>query len=137
MDYIKKHIYFFIRTFFIGCYFFLSTYKISAQEISIYGWPDTTMPLGTPYLGFGDEPIIGRLTCPPLTRYNHSTQKSEALIVVPVMHSELLWEYKLRQGIYWWDGSIFTASNLLSFLKKNMGRILSEKGLDHEKKPRL
>ncbi|MBP9709027.1 MAG: hypothetical protein KBD78_15430, partial [Oligoflexales bacterium] len=51
MDFIAKHTNIFIRTFLFGCYFFLSTFKISAQEISVYGWPGTSMPPEAPYIG--------------------------------------------------------------------------------------
>jgi hypothetical protein len=122
---------------FMFCLFFLST-ESSAQknEVEILGWPllDLAKLSGDrPPLNFGNDPVLGRLICPPLTRLNLSVKKSEPLVFKKILVSknktgETVWTLGLRSGLFWWSGKIVQTQEIVMFLEKILPDLIKEKG---------
>lgn len=106
--------------------------SLSAAPVAIVGWPILEVDRNTPPLWLGDEPVLGRLICPPISRLNLSKKISEGLIFQNVTtnndQKNPTWTYHLRSGIYWWNGDSVTASDLKDFISKQLDRIVREKG---------
>jgi len=105
----------------------------SSQEISgVIGWPFPKLEASAPSLWRGSDPILGRLSCPPLTRLNLAKQKFEPLILRSVSskgssRGETVWEYSLRSGIFWWAGEPVTEQDIVLYFMKNLKNIISYK----------
>jgi ABC-type transport system substrate-binding protein len=105
-----------------------------AKSLTVSGWTAASINLSKPAVGFGNDPVLGRLACPPLTRLNLKSKKSEPLIIrkAKIIYSGLKsgarWRYELRTGIFWWNGQEFTASDLSSFIERELDQLVSNKG---------
>jgi ABC-type transport system substrate-binding protein len=104
----------------------------SAADISIAGWPVISLAGERPSYDFGDEPVVGRQICPPLTRLNLKKKSSEGIILrraVEEFRGEetgSLWRLELRTGIYWWSGELVTAAEVAKVLQTHMDDFLKE-----------
>lgn len=103
-----------------------------SAEISIAGWPPISLAGDRPSFDFGDEPVVGRQICPPLTRLNLKKKVSEGIILrraVEEFRGEetgSLWRLELRTGIYWWSGELVTAAEVAKVLQANMDTYLRD-----------
>lgn len=96
--------------------------KISGWHLP---WPEDSP---SPPDWLGQDPIIGRLTCPPLSYVNLSEARSIPLLLKKVTEKPNLvmgsirssWSYELRSGLYFWDGTPVTAVELKDFLVQNL-----------------
>ena len=99
----------------------------------VEGWPLLELDLVRPNFWLGNEPVLGRLICPPLSRINLlKGGKSEGLIFESVRESPLeknrwIWNYHLRSGIFWWNGEGVRALHVKNFLELNLGDVVKEK----------
>lgn len=115
--------------FFLRCWIVLFlSFHAHGQTLSpilIEGWSeaDQTRALNKT---FGNDPVIGRLTCPSMTRLHLKNKKSQSLIASKVQAiSKTHWKYTLRKGIFWWDETPVTIEDFQNFLtyqitKKNL-----------------
>ncbi len=98
--------------------------SLIAGEISIAGWPHPEISNEKADLWLGNDPVIGRLACPPLTRVNLEKKKSEPLILKNVSEQQIggqhLWNLELRSGIYWWNQKEVTADDIAHFIRNNL-----------------
>lgn len=100
-----------------------------AAEITIAGWPTAAMATDRPPHDFGDDPVIGRQTCPPLTRLNVRKKASEGVVLrraVEEFRSEKgsIWRLELRTGIFWWNGEAVTAHDVAQFINDNFDPLI-------------
>ncbi|MEZ4741316.1 MAG: ABC transporter substrate-binding protein [Bdellovibrionota bacterium] len=112
----------------------------SSNTILITGWPYDQLPDKVPPLLLGSNPIIGRLACPPLVRFNAQNDSFEPLIFKSVTTSSHnntdTWHFKLRTGIYWWNDQEVNTNDIALFFKKNLEDILMKKtGISFKENP--
>lgn len=104
----------------------------AALPVPISGWP---LPGSSPeslWGNLGDDPVVGRLACPPVTRLNLSTRSSDLLLVRAIKIDKLgagqRWTYTLRTGLSWWSGEAVTGRDLASFLQAGLQRVVKARG---------
>ena len=106
--------------------------SLFAAPVAIVGWPILEVDRHTPPSWLGDEPVLGRLICPPVSRLNLSKKSSEGLIFHKVTASKqksgLTWTYYMRSGIYWWNGEAVTPHDLKHFIDKQISSVIKDKG---------
>lgn len=88
-----------------------------------------------PSMWLANDPVLGRMICPALTRLNLEKKVSEPLILKSVHIDRpgaktVTWVLGLRTGIYWWNGQELEAKDVADFLQKNLATIVKEKGSD-------
>ena len=119
-----------ILSYFLG--YLHPSSSLFASQVAIVGWPILEVDRNAPPMWLGDEPVLGRLICPPVSRLNLSKQVSEGLIFHQVTSKKqtngLTWTYHLRSGIYWWDGQPVTPHDLKEFIDKQIRSIVKIKG---------
>ena len=119
-----------ILSYSLGCSHLSS--PLFASPVAIVGWPILEVDRQSPPMWLGDEPVLGRLICPPVSRLNLSKKISEGLIFHKVTTSkkgsEVTWNYHLRSGIYWWNGQPITTHDLEEFIGKQLKPIIKIKG---------
>jgi hypothetical protein len=111
----------------------LSIQAISSSTFGLAGWPLAEFGETKPSSWLGNDPVLGRLICPSLTRLNLQKASSEPLVLKSVQteHSAegaSVWILTLRSGIYWWGGNEVSVVDLAEFFKKNLASIVLEKG---------
>lgn len=110
----------------------LSARAASAGEVTVGGWPLAAIPLEGPPSDFGDDPVIGRQICPPLTRLNLKTKSAEGIVLrraVEEFRGEKkgsLWRLEVRTGIFWWSGAPVNSEDIAKYLIANLNPILIE-----------
>jgi len=104
------------------------------RTISVVGWPLPDLASAAPSLAVGDDPVLGRQTCPPLTRLNLDEHHSEELLLRRAVtefsntaHGSE-WRFELRTGIYWWDGKPVTTADVATYLREVLPEIVKERG---------
>ncbi len=115
---------------------FLSVFTLfspKAQSLEISGWPISVFNNLAPGRSLGNDPVLGRLACPPVSRFNLETQRSEGLlfknVAVDAQGVGSKWTYEMRSGIYWWSGEPVQSIDFERYIADNLARILDEKGL--------
>ncbi|MBI2603600.1 MAG: hypothetical protein HYW48_11160 [Deltaproteobacteria bacterium] len=100
--------------------------------MGIVDWPIPHLGFSQPVLWLGNDPVLGRMICPPLTRLDLEREASEPLIFKSVdevkKEQQHVWNLTLRSGIFWWNGEEVTPVQILEFLKKELPNIINEKG---------
>jgi hypothetical protein len=93
-------------------------------KILVKGWKKTAIALHSPSETLEDDPVIGRLICPPLTRFNLASDQSETLVLSAIAPQRAegkdSWVLTPRSGVFWWGGDQFGASDLKDFLDANL-----------------
>lgn len=113
----------------------------SADAITVSGWPIPDLSGATPPAALGDDPILGRQACPPLTRLNLKERKAEDLLtrrIVEEFRDERrgsLWRLELRPGLFWWSGEPVVAQDVAVFVAKRLPEVVKRKGGDHWELP--
>ncbi len=106
---------------------------VQRSKIAILGWSTPAFRKDEPSEWLGNDPVLGRLTCPPLTRLNLQKGASEPLIFNRVQTShegaETVWTLGLRTGIFWWSGRELNSGDVVRFLKRNLPALLERKGV--------
>jgi hypothetical protein len=111
---------------------FFSQIGQAKDELSIAGWPFASLSKEKPSLDFGNDPVIGRQLCPPLTRLNLSKKISEGIVIRRVVEEVrgsdkgTLWRLEVRNGIYWWSGKALTSQDIADFLKTTLPVFFAE-----------
>ena len=102
-----------------------------ASDLVISGWPrpDQNMTADS-VLRYTDDPLLGRLACPPLVRFNLAKKNFDHLILRQAKVDDGKWQLTLRNGIYWWSGDEVKASDLVQYLENHLATIVSYKGAD-------
>ncbi|MDD9952660.1 MAG: ABC transporter substrate-binding protein [Zetaproteobacteria bacterium] len=107
-------------------------YGMPEPDIAVSGWNHSPISLeGTaPPEWLGNDPVIGRLLCPPVSRVLLDEQRSDGLIFskVSVSHPDTnqpTWNYHLRTGIYWWDGNEVSPKDLADFYQANITSVVA------------
>lgn len=106
--------------------------KALAAEISISGWPQTPLTQEHPSYNLGDDPVVGRQICPPLTRLNVKKKSSEGIVLRKAVEefrgeqTGSLWRLEVRTGIFWWNGDEVTAADVAKFLEANLDDFFRE-----------
>ena len=96
--------------------------SLAKDELSIVGWPFVSLSKDKPSFDFGNDPVIGRQLCPPLTRLNLSKKISEGIVIRRVVeevrgnNKGVLWRLEVRNGIFWWSGKALTSKDIADFL---------------------
>jgi hypothetical protein len=124
-----------------SCYFLGSAFLTAAfcpgqvlgvPAIDVLGWPVPDLSGEKPLFELGDDPVVGRQICPPLTRLNLSLQKSEDLLLKKVSElevgSESSWLLEIRSGLFWWSGQQVSAQDLVGFIERTVPDIVQERG---------
>ena len=98
-------------------------------ESNLSVWSGTPQEMG----GFADDPIVGRQTCPSLTRLNLGIGKSEPLLLSSIGdrnygEKSKSWIFHLRPGLYWWDGSPVTRDDVIEFVQKALPSAVARVG---------
>ena len=101
-----------------------------AALLWIEGW--TTPPTeswNTPPEWFSEDPLLGRMSCPPLSRVLLKDKKSDPLLLRSVTSEDggKLWRFTLRSGLYWWDGKGVTHADLVHFMHENLAAAVKAK----------
>lgn len=110
----------------------LSQKGLAKGELNIVGWPFASMAKDKPNLDFGNDPVIGRQACPPLTRLNLSKKVSEGIIIRRVVeevrgnNNGTLWRLEVRNGIFWWSGKALVSQDVAEFLKSKLPQFFKE-----------
>lgn len=99
-----------------------------AQTIPVVGWPLMEHSSAEILEQLQDDPIIGRLACPPLTRLNLRSQKVDELLLKEVKSEPRRWRMQLRSGLTWWNGDAVSAKDLSDFIEKNISGAVLKKG---------
>lgn len=78
----------------------------------------------------GNDPVLGRLMCPPVSRYNLAKHRSEGLFFQSVRLSEATdghyhWTFHTRRGLFWWDESEVTPSDLGHFIATHLADLVA------------
>lgn len=103
-------------------------------EVLVSGWPERAIDTSRPPAWLGDDPIFGRLACPPYSRLNLKRGSSEGLIFKSVNESkkrdgQVAWSFKIKSGIYWWDGSEVTPLDVANYMQREISEAVKAKGL--------
>lgn len=107
--------------------------KETEQDIWIVGWnqPGIAGTSKQPPAWLGNDPVLGRLLCPPISRLLLDEQRSDGLIfseVKTIANSNstfpIIWHYDLRPGIFWWSGKEVTSQDLKSFFEENLSKVV-------------
>lgn len=115
-------------------YFVFATHAhaVDSVQVGIVDWPIPHLGLSAPSLWLGNDPILGRMVCPPLTRLNLEKEVSEPLIFKSVEEASrgtsYVWSLTLRSGIFWWNGEEISAVDIQKFFEKELRNFLLEKG---------
>ncbi len=126
---LKKYL---ILTILLIAHFFLVPRISLGKPLSISGWPTDVLLSKNPGPALSYDPILGRLLCPPALRLIPKTGQFDGLIIdvpkAPASNADALtWEYTIKSGLYWWDGSTFTLGDLAFFLEGQLAKIIFEK----------
>jgi ABC-type transport system substrate-binding protein len=113
-----------VRQQFILCLWGLAILSppAAAKPLNIGGW--SHLPLTSPGTLQAD-PVVGRLACPPLGRFvlknDAKALQFEPIILRAVTQpSATKWQYELRDGIFWWDGSAISTNDVKEFLEAEL-----------------
>lgn len=123
-----------LRTLALGLAIALNTWLYAkAKRIPISGWPTQDLGSQAIFDWLGNDPVLGRMTCPPLTRLNLQKKRSELvllreLLAKPAANGQWLWQAKMRSDIYWWGGKQATNADLRNFLANNLRQLAEKKG---------
>lgn len=103
-----------------------------AATVQVAGWPFIDIPTSSaPPSWMGDDPVVGRLTCPSLTRFDLNSGESEGLILKDIAESagkRQSWELNVRQGIHWWSGPEVSARDIASFIELTLDDLVKRRG---------
>lgn len=102
--------------------------KAASQSLAVYGWPAPESRFLDSRSRLGDDPIVGRLACPPLTRLNLRSQKVDHLLLRRVHVLGLEWQFELRSGLTWWSGEPVTGADLAAFLESHVEAVAAYRG---------
>jgi ABC-type transport system substrate-binding protein len=111
---------------------FFAQETIAKDVLNIVGWPLVNFSKEKPNLDFGNDPVVGRQICPPLTRINLSKKMSESIVIRRAVQEfrgtgkGTLWRIELRNGIFWWSGKALNSQDVADFLKTTLPVFLSE-----------
>jgi hypothetical protein len=110
----------------------LTAYGTTPTAIGVMGWPVPDLRGARPPLDLGDDPIVGRQICPPMSRLNLAIQRSEDLLVKKVSEeqqgSHWAWIFEVRQGIHWWSGQQVNATDLSGFIERSLQELVQDRG---------
>jgi hypothetical protein len=101
--------------------------QVGPPKVSIYGmgplleetlqiWSGSPQEMGD----FSDNPILGRQTCPSLTRLNLVKGTSEPLLLASLTEQageNSSWTFTIKQGLFWWGGASVTVDDVMEFVK--------------------
>ena len=130
-------------------FLFLKLSDLSAKTIHIYGWelpsfPEKGQNTSPAYLE--DEAILGRMTCPALTRVSLKKKKSETLLLKKITTSpskdkDSVWKYQwvfyLKEGLFWWSGDVVHSKDLARFIHSQIPKLWKRKLLSQVKLPQF
>lgn len=116
----------------------------SVSDVFITGWPlpsDEIFTSNQPATWLGSDPVLGRMSCPSLSRLDLDLKQSEPLVLKSMTHSKdekgrSVWSYQLRSGIFWWNGDPLVSKDVASFLETNLAQIVAEKGAEQWSTPK-
>lgn len=100
-----------------------------AAPLSVVGWPLPELGGDAPALDLGDDPVIGRQICPPLTHLDLSEGKSEEVIARKITTEPGLWRFDLRQGLHWWNGAELKPADIVSFIERALPQLVQARGI--------
>lgn len=81
-----------------------------------------------PPRALGNDPLLGRLACPALTRLNLATQKSEPLLLRSVeVVSAKQWVFESRRDLYWWSGDRVAVKEISEFISDQLRSKVSDR----------
>lgn len=88
---------------------------------------------------YGGDTVLGRITCPVLTRRNLKQRMSEPLVLrsSSLDPDRKLWELGLRKGLFWWSGKQVRPEDVRDFLVKQLANIVDKKGAGLWRLPRF
>lgn len=102
-----------------------------ANSVNIVGWPTPDFSAERPALELGDDPVLGRQLCPPLTRLNLAGGKSEDVLLKKIVEGRapvLTWRLELRAGLHWWDGAPVSAVDVAKFVEAALPGLVEQRG---------
>ncbi len=107
----------------------------ASATLQISGW-HLPIPLDQPEPPdwLGQDTMIGRLSCPPLSYLDLSEGKSKPLLLKSIREQPLVllgkirktWVFELRSGIYFWDETAVSAADLAEFLNSQLAKIINK-----------
>lgn len=92
---------------------------------TISGWPLPELSKDNPPIWLGNDPVLGRLICPPVSRLNLQKNESEGLFFQSVRTiseagQPVRWTFTTRNGLYWWNGTEVSAEDLGRFFREQL-----------------
>ena len=106
-----------------------------AGVLDIVGYPFNSASLENEKIPswVGDDPVVGRLACPPITRLNLQSQKSEPVMLkgirVDNATNSAKWILEPRTDLRWWSGALVTPTDFKDFFQENLEQVVHLKGL--------
>lgn len=104
----------------LGCGTFWGTCLFAAPQITVVGWDFSAVHETNALLDFGNDPVVGRLVCPPLTRLDIHDKGSEAFVLksISANSDNREWNFTLQPGTLWWSGDQVHANDLKDFISR-------------------
>lgn len=104
---------------------------MESGDLGIVGWNFANFLTESPEIDFGNDPVVGRMVCPPLSRLNLMVGNSEPLVLSKLelvqAGETVLWRMSLRTGVYWWNGDLLQLEDLKVFIDSQLDGILKKK----------
>lgn len=103
--------------------FCLFSHRAAAEDIHVYRQLKF-LKTDRPDFLFSDDPMLGRLTCPPLIQYNLLSKSFSSLAFSAIRFDESLktWKLTLSKNLRWWDQKPVSASEMAFFLRETLNR---------------
>jgi ABC-type transport system substrate-binding protein len=109
-------------------------YANDGSAFSVHGWDLSDIAENTPAVDLGNDPVVGKLACPPLTRLNLEKKLSEPVLLESITstkasNNQLTWTLKYPNEMKWWSGEKVTGAELAEFLQTQLPIIVNHKGI--------
>lgn len=91
------------------------------RRTNIGGWDLSGLSGDSPRLDLGSDPVLGRLACPPLTRFDLHDGTSEPFVLKAVTTPKATeWKFQIRPGVTWWSGAPVTSADVSAFVRQEL-----------------
>ena len=103
------------------------------RELTVSGWPKEWLQMDSKSPHWANNPVLGKMICPALTRLNLLEKRSETQLLSEIKVSDReqkVWSFVLSKGLYWWTGDIVTHEDLADFFDKNLEQNLRQSSMD-------
>lgn len=100
-----------------------------AAPLAVVGWALPDLSGDAPPADLGDDPVVGRQICPPLSHLDLSEGRSEEVIARKITAAvDGSWHLELRQGLHWWNGADLKAADVAAFVEQALPQLVQARG---------